>query len=180
MSAALNNGSNNGKSLGGFAVDDDGCGRRHSHGLRRWRANADPTDPNSTAGITINLSSTSLTIVQGQSGSVSLSISRPSSFKGTLELALAAAPDGMTATFNPASLPEGTSFTNVSPSFSPQGDWIVFEADRVPKKIPTVVDTTRAHVPTQRGRRAFASFTSTVYSGSTSWMIGARTVCDTN
>jgi len=31
----------------------------------------------------------------------------------------------------------GSTFTNVSPSFSPQGDWIVFEADRVPKKIPT-------------------------------------------
>ena len=30
------------------------------------------------------------------------------------------------------------------------------------------------------GSRAFAIFTSTVYSGSTSWMIGAREFCDTN
>jgi serine/threonine-protein kinase len=30
----------------------------------------------------------------------------------------------------------GLSNTNVSPKFSPHGDWIVYEADRVPKKIP--------------------------------------------
>ena len=29
-------------------------------------------------------------------------------------------------------------------------------------------------------RRAFSSFTSTVYSGSTSWTMGAREFCETN
>jgi len=35
----------------------------------------------------------------------------------------------------------GTFFGNVSPSFSPNGDWIVYEADRVLKKIPTTGGT---------------------------------------
>ena len=34
--------------------------------------------------------------------------------------------------------------------------------------------------PYRRGTRFFATLTSTVYSGSTSWMIGAREFCDTN
>jgi len=35
----------------------------------------------------------------------------------------------------------GSANTNVSPRFSPRGDWIVFEVDRIPKKIPTAGGT---------------------------------------
>jgi serine/threonine-protein kinase len=35
----------------------------------------------------------------------------------------------------------GLSTRNVTPSFSPQGDWIVFEADQIPKKIPAAGGT---------------------------------------
>ena len=35
----------------------------------------------------------------------------------------------------------GNTNANVSPTFSPQGDWIVFEVDRVPKKIPAAGGT---------------------------------------
>ena len=35
----------------------------------------------------------------------------------------------------------GGVFNNVSPTFSPQGDWILYEVDRIPKKIPTTGGT---------------------------------------
>jgi hypothetical protein len=67
------------------------------------------TDPNSQAGISYTLSPSKLTVVQGQSGTVTVTVTRSGGAKGTLTLVVEGLPPELTATFNPASLPDGVS-----------------------------------------------------------------------
>ena len=72
------------------------------------------TPPPSVGGFTIALSQSTLSVQQGQSGSVTASITRTGSFTGTVDLSTENVPAGITATFSPASVTSTTTATTLS------------------------------------------------------------------
>ncbi|MCC6318257.1 MAG: hypothetical protein IT361_11255 [Gemmatimonadaceae bacterium] len=73
------------------------------------------TTPTPTpAGFTVSLSSTTLSVEQGASGSITATIGRTGSFAGTVNLAVSGLPTGVTATFNPSAIAVGTTSTTLA------------------------------------------------------------------
>lgn len=70
--------------------------------------------PPTPAGFTVSLSSTTLSVEQGASGSITATIGRTGSFSGTVNLSTESVPTGITATFNPAAITSGTTSTTLS------------------------------------------------------------------
>jgi hypothetical protein len=68
--------------------------------------------------ITIALSGTTLTVPQGQSGTVTVSVGRLNGFASAVTLSLEGAPAGVTGAFNPASVPNGTTTSTLTVSAS--------------------------------------------------------------
>src|SRR5512132_320889 len=69
-----------------------------------------------TAGFTVSLSSSSLTVPVGTDGSITATIGRTGSFAGTVTLTVENLPAGVTASFSPAVITTGVTTTvlNVS------------------------------------------------------------------
>jgi trimeric autotransporter adhesin len=65
------------------------------------------TPPPAGGSIGVTLSSTGLSVQQGTSGSVTVTVSRSGSFSGSIELTAESAPPGVTASFSPASVASG-------------------------------------------------------------------------
>jgi len=68
-----------------------------------------PTEPptGGTGSINFTLSPTSKTLAQGESGTITLALTRSGGFSGAVELSLEGAPAGVTGTFSPATIPAG-------------------------------------------------------------------------
>jgi uncharacterized membrane protein len=73
--------------------------------------NGGTNPPVNVAGFTVSLSSTTLSIQQGASGSVTATIARTGSFTGTVNLSTESVPAGITATFNPSAVTGSTTST---------------------------------------------------------------------
>ena len=75
-----------------------------------------PTDPSvgGTGSINFTLSATSKTLVQGESGTITLTLTRSRSFSGAVELSLEGAPAGVTGTFSPATIPAGATTSTLT------------------------------------------------------------------
>ncbi|MGQ0648229.1 MAG: beta strand repeat-containing protein [Gemmatimonadaceae bacterium] len=71
-----------------------------------------PTPP--VGGFTVSLSSTTLSVEQGATGTVTATIARTGSFSGTVNLSTESVPAGITAAFNPAAITSGTTSTTLS------------------------------------------------------------------
>jgi alpha-tubulin suppressor-like RCC1 family protein len=69
----------------------------------------DPTAPLAEPAVSVALGSSSVTVVQGRTDTVPVTITRTGGFGGTVALSLVGAPTGLTGTFDPASLPAGAS-----------------------------------------------------------------------
>jgi len=65
-----------------------------------------PTDPE-TGSISIALSPTSMSLVQGESGTTTVALTRGGGFTGAVDLSLEGAPAGVTGTFSPATIASG-------------------------------------------------------------------------
>lgn len=74
------------------------------------------TNPPAVGGFSVALSSTTLSMAQGASGSVTANITRTGSFTGTVDLSTENVPSGLTATFNPASITSSTTSTTLTVS----------------------------------------------------------------
>ncbi len=74
----------------------------------------DPTNPDSEAGITFTVSPNTLLLAPGQSGTVLITVTRSSNFKGEIALAVGGLFNDVAAAFSPASLPEGTTSTTLT------------------------------------------------------------------
>lgn len=72
-----------------------------------------------TPGITVSLSATNLTVVQGQSGTVTTTITRVNGFTGDIDLTVENAPAGVTPTFTPAKLPNGSTSSSLQLAAAP-------------------------------------------------------------
>jgi hypothetical protein len=67
---------------------------------------SDSTPPTSTAGsITVSLSASTLSVVQGTNGTVTITVGRAGSFTGSVDLSLEGAPTGVAGAFTPSSVP---------------------------------------------------------------------------
>ena len=65
-------------------------------------------------GFTVALSSTTLSVEQGASGTVTATIGRTGSFAGTVNLSTESVPTGITAAFSPAAVTSGTTSTTLT------------------------------------------------------------------
>ncbi len=70
--------------------------------------------PVNVGGFTVSLSSTTLSVQQGGSGSVTATIARTGSFTGTVNLSTENVPAGITAAFNPAAIATSTTSTTLT------------------------------------------------------------------
>ncbi|MFN8574288.1 MAG: hypothetical protein U0132_19715 [Gemmatimonadaceae bacterium] len=66
------------------------------------------------AGFTVSLSSTTLSVEQGSSGSVTATIGRTGTFTGTVNLSTEGVPTGLTASFSPTAITSGTTSTTLT------------------------------------------------------------------
>lgn len=66
------------------------------------------------AGFTVSLSSTTLAVEQGSSGSVTATIGRTGTFTGTVNLSVEGVPSGLTASFSPTAITSGTTSTTLT------------------------------------------------------------------
>lgn len=76
--------------------------------------NGGTNPPVTVGGFTVSLSSTTLSVQQGASGSVTATISRTGSFTGTVNLSTENVPAGITAAFNPAAITTSTTSTTLT------------------------------------------------------------------
>jgi hypothetical protein len=74
----------------------------------------DPTNPDSKAGVTLSISPSNLTLPQGKSGTVAVTVTRSSGLKGVLTPVISNLPAEITGTFDPPSLAEGVSATTLT------------------------------------------------------------------
>jgi alpha-tubulin suppressor-like RCC1 family protein len=72
-----------------------------------------PTDPQ-TGSISISLSPTSVSLVQGESGTTTVMLTRSGGFTGAVELSLEGAPGGVTETFSPATIAPGATSSTLT------------------------------------------------------------------
>jgi len=75
---------------------------------------SDPTNPDSPAGITYTVSPSTLLLAPGQSGTVLVTVTRSTDFKGDLTLDLGGLFQDVTATFSPATLPVGSTSSTLT------------------------------------------------------------------
>lgn len=71
-----------------------------------------PTGP--APAISIALSPASVSLAQGQNGAITVSVTRTNGFDGAVTLALEGAPQGVSATFSPASVPAGSTSSTLT------------------------------------------------------------------
>lgn len=64
--------------------------------------------------ISVALNESSLNVVQGESGTVTVTVTRTGGFTGAVNLSLEDAPEGVTATFDPASIPAGGNVSSLT------------------------------------------------------------------
>ncbi|MBL8982752.1 MAG: hypothetical protein JNL26_11250 [Gemmatimonadetes bacterium] len=76
--------------------------------------NGGTNPPVPVGGFTVSLSSTTLSVQQGASGSITASIARTGSFTGTVNLSTENVPTGITAAFNPAAITTSTTSTTLT------------------------------------------------------------------
>jgi hypothetical protein len=73
-----------------------------------------PTDPGPEPAISVALGSSSVEVVQGQSNTVPVTITRAGGFGGAVALALVGAPTGLTGSFDPSSVPAGATTSTLT------------------------------------------------------------------
>ena len=78
------------------------------------------TDPGPEPAISVALGSTTLAVTQGQEDSVAVTVSRAGGYAGAVALSLEGAPNGVTGTFEPASVPGGSTASMLRLSASDQ------------------------------------------------------------
>ncbi|MBK8249972.1 MAG: hypothetical protein IPK85_21655 [Gemmatimonadetes bacterium] len=69
--------------------------------------------PVNVGGFTVSLSSTTLSVQQGASGSITATIARTGTFSGTVNLSTENVPAGITASFSPSAVATGTTSTTL-------------------------------------------------------------------
>ena len=96
--------------------------------------------PAPTGGFTLSLDPASLSIMQGQGGTATITLSRTAPFTGPVALQILIAPPGVTRTFDPAVIPAGGSSSTLT---------IAVAADAVPGAYPLVVSGSATGVSPQ-------------------------------
>jgi hypothetical protein len=92
--------------------------RGNATGITERTATLTVTVTAAPGGFTLALSPTSLSVQQGASGNTTVTITRSGSFTGAVNLAASGLPNGVTASFNPASVTGTTSTLTLSASGS--------------------------------------------------------------
>ena len=72
-----------------------------------------------SAAITVSLSAGSLTVMQGQSGTVTMTVTRMNGFAGDVDLTIEGAPSGVTATCTPWKIPSGSASASLELAVGP-------------------------------------------------------------
>ncbi len=70
--------------------------------------------PPPTPTISVALGSSTLTLTQGQNNTVTVSVTRGGGYSGAVDLSLEGAPDGVSGTFEPASIPSGSTTSTLT------------------------------------------------------------------